>query len=314
MKQHQSVMLEEAVTALDIKPEGIYIDATFGRGGHSQAILSQLGPKGKLIVVDKDPQAIAVANELKLNDPRVEVFQGSFKEIAHYCEEIGVFGKVDGVLFDLGVSSPQLDQAERGFSFMREGPLDMRMDPTKGVSASDWVNSAKEQDIVLVLKKYGEERFAKRIARAIIEKRETSKIETTKQFADLVTEAIPFCEKGKHPATRTFQGVRIYINQELEDLTSSLDVIIDVLAEGGRMVTICFHSLEDRIVKRFIQKQVKGDDFPPDFPVTAAELNPKLRKIGKALKPSHAEIQQNVRARSAVLRVAEKLKEVAICE
>lgn len=310
-KEHQAVMLEESIAALNIKADGIYLDATYGRGGHTRAILAQLGPKAKVLVMDKDPQAIEDATQLAVTDPRVIVFAGSFSDISKFCTQQGVLNKVDGVLFDLGVSSPQLDQSDRGFSFMREGPLDMRMDPTTGVSVAQWLAKASESGIAEVLKTLGEEKFSKRIASAIVTSREIKPIATTMQLANIISQAIPFKDKHKHPATRSFQALRIYINQELEDLESALDQILNVLAPLGRVAVISFHSLEDRIVKQFIAKQSRGDDFPQRMPVTQAQLRPKLRSIGKALKPSDSELQFNTRARSAVLRVAEKLSGAA---
>lgn len=310
-KEHHSVLLAEAIKGLNIKDDGIYLDATYGRGGHARAILAQLGPQAKLLVMDKDPQAIEDANNLAATDARVKVFAGSFKDIAIFCTQQQVLNKVDGILFDLGVSSPQLDQPERGFSFMREGPLDMRMDPSTGVSLAQWLATAQEADIAHILKTLGEERFAKRIANAIVTTRQKQPINTTTQLAAIVSQAIPVKEKHKHPATRSFQALRIFINQELEDLSAVLAQVLAVLAPAGRLAVISFHSLEDRIVKQFIAQQTKGDDFPQRMPVTQSQLKPKLRAIGKAIKPSDAEIAANVRARSAVLRIAEKLAEAA---
>ncbi len=307
--EHTSVLLEESLTALDIKPAGTYVDATFGRGGHTAAILQRLDSDAKLLVIDKDPQAIEVAQALAVTDSRVEVCVGSFKNLHSYCENANVVGKVDGILFDLGVSSPQLDQADRGFSFLRDGKLDMRMDPTTGISVAEWLASADAEDIANVLYTLGEERFSRRIARAIVETREQQAITTTTQLANIIATAVPKKEKHKHPATRSFQALRIFINAELDEITVALEQALQVLAPNGRLVVISFHSLEDRIVKQFINKHAKGDDFPAKLPVTQAQLNPKLRKLGKAIKPSAEEINNNVRARSAVLRVAEKLKE-----
>lgn len=305
--EHQTVMLEEAVEGLNIQPNGIYLDATYGRGGHARGILNRLNSSGKLLVMDKDPQAIADAQRLAAADKRVSVFSGSFKEIIEFCRQIDVVGKVDGILFDLGVSSPQLDQADRGFSFMREGNLDMRMDPTTGVSAAQWLESASAEQIAWVLKNYGEERFSQRIANAIVAARGQKAISTTTELAEIVSKAIPVKEKHKHPATRSFQAIRIYINHELDDLSTALEQVLEALAVRGRLVVISFHSLEDRIVKQFIANEAKGDNFPHLLPIKHSELQPKLRKIGKALKPNDAEVGQNVRARSATLRIAEKL-------
>lgn len=305
--EHQAVMLQEAVVGLNIKPNGIYVDATYGRGGHARAILQQLNAHGKLLVMDKDPQAIADAQQLATTDVRVSIFAGSFKNISEFCQQMGLLGKIDGILFDLGVSSPQLDQAERGFSFMRNGKLDMRMDQSSGVSAAQWLAVASVEEIATVLKTLGEERFSLRIAKAIVATRAKQPITTTKELADIVSVAIPVKEKHKHPATRSFQAIRIYINRELEDLSAALKQVIEVLNAHGRLVVISFHSLEDRIVKQYIVQQVKGDNFPHLLPIKHAELQPKLRKIGKAIKPSAAELAYNVRARSATLRIAEKL-------
>jgi 16S rRNA (cytosine1402-N4)-methyltransferase len=304
---HRPVLLEEALVALNLKPEGVYVDATFGRGGHSAAILQRLGPQGRLLAIDKDPHAIAVAHERFAAEPRFSIFHGSFAEIGAAVDAAGVRGQVDGLLLDLGVSSPQLDDASRGFSFMRDGPLDMRMDTTRGLSAAQWLAQAGEGEIARVLKELGEERFAKRIARAIVTARIETPIETTGQLAELIKTAIPRWEPDKHPATRSFQAIRIFINHELDDLRECLDQVIDVLAVGGRLAVISFHSLEDRIVKRFMRDEARGDDFPVDLPVTVDQLQPTLKVVGKAVRPSPDEVDENPRARSAVLRVAEKV-------
>ena len=304
---HQTVLKKEAVAALLVQPDGTYIDATFGRGGHSAAILEQLGPNGRLFVIDRDPEAIAAANKLKAADPRVHVTHGAFSELKEAAEQAGIAGQVRGVLFDLGVSSPQLDQAERGFSFMRDGPLDMRMDPTQGVSAADWINSASEQDIADVLYQFGEERHSRRMARRVVQERQQGRITRTSQLAEIIKEANPSWEKDKHPATRAFQGIRIFINSEFEEIAKGLEQALDVLAKGGRLVVISFHSLEDRMVKKFIAVQTKGDNFPRGLPVSQDMLNPTLKAVGKAMKPSAEEVASNPRARSAVMRVAEKI-------
>jgi 16S rRNA (cytosine1402-N4)-methyltransferase len=307
-QEHIPVLLNEAIAGLAIKPNGRYIDGTFGRGGHSRAILKQLGSEGRLLAMDKDPAAIEKAQTDFTSDERFVLRQGSFAMLEQRVKELGWMGQVDGILLDLGVSSPQLDTADRGFSFLHDGPLDMRMDPHQGISAADWLATAKEQEITQVLKEYGEERFAKRIARAIVKTRDESPIRTTKQLAAIVAAANPKHEKGKDPATRSFQAIRIFINQELEDIKSCLSQVIDVLKPGGRLVVISFHSLEDRIIKRFIREQVKGDDFPPDLPVTHVQLNPKMKAIGKAVHASDEELKINPRARSAVMRIAERLQ------
>lgn len=304
---HKPVLLEETLTALNIKPEGLYIDGTFGRGGHSQEILKRLGENGKLLGFDKDPQAIDTANSIAANDDRLHVKRGSFTQLKETVEALGWQGKVNGIFLDLGVSSPQLDDATRGFSFRFDGPLDMRMDPDNGQSAAQWLASAEERDIMMVLFDYGEEKFARRIAKAIVEAREEQPINTTKRLASIVAAANPSKERNKDPSTRTFQAIRIFINQELEDLKTCLTQAVDLLAPGGRLVVISFHSLEDRIVKRFIRDQCKGDDFPLDLPVQHAQLNQNMKMIGKAIKSGRKELDENPRARSAVMRTAEKL-------
>lgn len=305
--KHESVMLEEAMSGLNIQPDGVYIDATYGRGGHSRVILQHLNITGRLLVMDKDPHAIADAEMFASSDARVRVFNGSFSKLRQFCVQENILGKVNGILFDLGVSSPQLDQPERGFSFMRTGVLDMRMDPTTGISVAQWLASASAEEIAWVLKNLGEERFSQRIANAIVATRAKIVISTTTQLAEIISNAIPIREKHKHPATRSFQALRIYINKELEDLAAALEQVLEVLANDGRLVAISFHSLEDRIVKQYIAGHVKGDIFPHLLPITHDQLQPKLRKIGKALKPTESEIINNVRARSAVLRIAEKI-------
>lgn len=305
---HETVLLHEAVEALNIHPSGIYVDGTFGRGGHSRLILEQLGESGRLIGVDKDPQAIATAKELAVQDKRFDIAHGSFADLPNYLKQRSI-EKVDGILLDLGVSSPQLDQAERGFSFMREGPLDMRMNPEQGQSAEQWLASAKQEEIASVLKEYGEERYAKRIAGAIVRERAGRPITNTKLLAEIIKEAHPNWEKGKHPATKSFQGIRIFINDELSDLEALLNDALSVLALQGRLAIISFHSLEDRMVKQFMRRQAKGDDLPANIPVMESQLNKTMKLVGKAIKPSKAEVQNNIRSRSAVLRVAEKLGE-----
>lgn len=306
MYQHQSVLLHEAVAALITDPTGLYVDGTFGRGGHSRAILERLSPEGRLLVIDKDPEAIAVAKALQQEDSRVLVAHGSFAEMDHWVRELGQTNAVHGVLLDLGVSSPQLDDAARGFSFSKDGPLDMRMDPTKGRSAAEWLATASEEEIARVLYEYGEEKFSRRMARAIVAARTHTEIVSTLQLAEIVKQANPAWEKHKHPATRAFQGIRIFINDELGDLRRALQVARDLLVVGGRLVVISFHSLEDRMVKEFMRKEARGGDFPRGLPLTQAQLKPALRVLGKR-KSDEREVQDNVRARSAVLRVAEKI-------
>lgn len=309
---HNPVLLEESIEALAIRTDGCYLDGTFGRGGHSRALLARLGDDGRLLVSDKDPQALTVAEALAAEDARVGVIAGSFLGLAHAVRERGLTGRIDGILLDLGVSSPQLDDAARGFSFRQDGPLDMRMDPHHGQSAADWLAHAKAEEIARVLKEYGEERFAKRIARAIVEHRsEHGPLRTTAELSAVVSAANPKWERDKHPATRSFQAIRIHINGELDELDAFLEQTLDLLAPGGRLAVISFHSLEDRRVKQFMRKQAKGDDFPPDLPVRDIQLNRRLRLIGKAIRAGQAELADNPRARSAVLRVAERLPEVA---
>lgn len=308
---HRSVLFNEVLELLAIKPDGIYVDGTFGRGGHAGAILERLGTKGHLLAMDKDPQAVAAAKDRLGGDPRFEIEQGSFTHLRQLVQERGWLqaGGVDGVLLDLGVSSPQLDDPQRGFSFRQDGELDMRMDPNAGQSAAEWLARAEEYDIRRVLFEYGEERFARRIARAIVKARDAAPIRTTLQLASLVREAIPAKshEKGKDPATRTFQGIRIFINNELEDIKVCLPQAVEVLKAGGRLAVISFHSLEDRIVKRFLRDESRGDQYPPDLPVPQSALSPHVRLVGKAIRASDEEVSENPRARSAVLRVAEKI-------
>ncbi|WP_444997566.1 16S rRNA (cytosine(1402)-N(4))-methyltransferase RsmH [Aliikangiella sp. IMCC44359] len=304
--EHNTVLLNEAVDGLNIKPNGIYIDGTFGRGGHSRLILDKLGAEGKLMAIDRDPQAAKSAEQFK-DDNRFEFFYQNFAKIGPLLEQKNLLKKIDGILLDLGVSSPQLDQADRGFSFLRDGPLDMRMDPEKGVSAAEWLAIAEVDEIKRVLKDYGEEKFATRIARAIIEYRETEAITTTTQLAKIVDLACPVKDKFKHPATRSFQAIRIFVNDELNELEQTLEVTPDLLAKGGRLSVISFHSLEDRIVKRFIKRKSRGENFPKGLPVMDSEVNREFKAVGKAIKASSTEVSVNPRSRSAVLRVAERL-------
>ena len=305
--KHTTVLLDEAVKGLNIRTDGIYIDGTFGRGGHSRLILSQLGPEGKLLAIDRDPQAIAAA--AAIDDPRFTIIHGPFSSLATYVEERGLRGKIDGILLDLGVSSPQLDDAERGFSFMRDGPLDMRMDPTRGQSAAEWLQTADEADIAWVIKTYGEERFGKRIARGIVERNREQPMTRTKELAEVVTLATPVKDKFKHPATRTFQAIRIWVNSELDEIEQALKGSLEVLATGGRLSIISFHSLEDRIVKRFMRENSRGPQVPAGLPMTEAQLSKlggrQLKALGK-LMPGEEEVAENPRARSSVLRIAER--------
>lgn len=299
--------MSESIEALSILPGGVYIDGTFGRGGHSSEILRSLDKAGRLIAIDRDKDAVSFAANYFSKESRLKIFHRSFSEMASVAKEEGVYGKVNGILLDLGVSSPQLDEDERGFSFLRDGPLDMRMDNTKGQSAMEWINKASVEDISQVLKEYGEERFARRIARAICLNREEAAITTTLRFADIVAKANPSWEKHKHPATRAFQAVRIFVNRELEELDACLKASLDMLAVNGRLVVISFHSLEDRIVKRFLRRQAKGEDMPRKLPIRASEFMARMKIVTRVIKPSQQEIIQNARARSAILRVGEKL-------
>ena len=303
---HISVLLNEALEGLAIQADGLYIDGTFGRGGHSRALLAQLGPEGRLIAFDKDPEAIRVGDQLAAEDGRFVVVQRTFAEMADELRARGLAGQVQGVLLDLGVSSPQLDDPTRGFSFLNDGPLDMRMNPSAGQSAADWINSASESDIATVLKEYGEERFAKRMARAVVARRAEQPFTRTADLAAVIKEANPAWEKGKHPATRAFQGIRIFINRELDDLADGLRAALDVLAPGGRLAVISFHSLEDRMVKQYMRREAKGAPIPRDLPIRDIDIPVSINLVGKAIKPSAAEVDANPRARSAVLRVAEK--------
>ena len=305
--QHETVLLESAVVALLGSPSGVYVDCTFGRGGHSQRILQSLNSDGRLMAFDKDPQAVAVARDRFGTDPRFTIVQSSFALLREAIQAAGLEGKIAGVLLDLGVSSPQLDDAQRGFSFTNDGPLDMRMNPEEGLSAAQWLAVAGEQEIANVIYRYGEEKFSRRMARAIVEQRQVAPITGTLQLAEIIKHANPAWEKHKHPATRAFQAIRIYINRELEDLQSVLGQALDMLQGGGRLVVISFHSLEDRIVKQFISEQARGDDYPPGVPVQHADLNPRLKKIGKPVKADAQEVADNPRSRSAIMRIAEKL-------
>ena len=307
---HITVLLEEAVEALALRADGCYMDGTFGRGGHSRLILSHLGPDGRLLGFDKDPQAIATGQTLAAEDGRFVIVQRSFAELGSEAQERGLAGKVSGILLDLGVSSPQLDDPERGFSFMNDGPLDMRMDPTRGVSAAEFIATAHAEEIARVFKEYGEERFAKRMANAVVQRREVQPFERTADLAEVLKVANPAWEKGKNPATRAFQGLRIHVNNELGDLEAGLEAALDALEIGGRLVVISFHSLEDRIVKLFMRKLAKGeaDNMPRNLPIQYKAFEPKIRIHGKAQFASDTETKANPRSRSAVMRVAEKLR------
>ena len=304
---HQTVLLREAVDALTIKPAGVYVDGTFGRGGHSRAILEQLGPNGRLIAFDRDPQAIAAAQSM--NDSRLTIVHRAFGDLTPVLAEVGV-SAVDGVLLDVGVSSPQIDDGERGFSFRFDAPLDMRMDTTRGETAAEWLARAELREITEVIKNYGEERFAFQIAKKVVAVRGEQPILTTGQFADLVRACVHTREPGQDAATRSFQALRIHINQELRQLEIALPQAVSLLKAGGRLAVISFHSLEDRIVKRFMRAEASPDTLPKHLPLRAEQLPAaRLRLLGKVMRPGAAEVAANPRARSAVLRVAEKCAE-----
>ncbi len=305
MSIHESVLLDQAVDALMTRPQGNYVDCTYGRGGHSQAIVGRLGESGRLLVIDRDKEAIDDAILRFTHDSRVTIVHGSYSRIALYAKECGM-SSVDGILLDLGVSSPQLASPQRGFSFSEDGPLDMRMDQGSGVSASEWLASASEKEITRVLRTCGEERFARRIARKIVEVRQTRKIDRTGFLVEVIESAVPKKEKNKHPATRSFQAIRIHINRELEELKECLADVIGLLASGGRLVVISFHSLEDRIVKQFIRKMHPDPMLLRRLPVKDDEIIRPMKAVGKAIKPDMEEIQNNRRARSAIMRIAEK--------
>ncbi len=300
---HETVLLHEAVDALQVRPDGVYVDGTFGRGGHSRLILERLGPAGRLIALDKDPAAVAAAQAI--GDARFTIVHSGFADMREVLLQCGV-DKVDGVLLDLGVSSPQLDDAQRGFSFRFDAPLDMRMDTSRGETAAQWLATVDEGELAEVIGGYGEERFARKIARALVTARQETPIRTTRQLGEIVAQAVRTREPGKNPATRTFQAIRIYINRELEELESVLPQCVDSLREGGRMAIISFHSLEDRIVKRFMRDMSQADKLPRNLPIRQADIPPaKMKVVGKAIYPGGREVEQNPRARSAVLRVAE---------
>ncbi|GGX81668.1 ribosomal RNA small subunit methyltransferase H [Litchfieldella qijiaojingensis] len=303
--RHASVLLDGAVEALVHDPSGAYLDGTFGRGGHSRAILERLSPEGRLLAIDRDPQALAEARNI--HDPRFAIEQGEFSRLATFAERHDLHGRLSGILLDIGVSSPQLDDPERGFSFLRDGPLDMRMDPTQGESAASWLARASASEIARVFKTYGEERFARRLANAIVERRQERSFERTQDLAEVIKTAHPAWEKGKHPATRAFQALRIHINGELEQLDAALDAALEALAPGGHLVVISFHSLEDRRVKRFIRDHARGDmHLPRGIPIRDDQIVKRLEPVGKAMRPGVEEVEANPRARSAVMRVARK--------
>ena len=307
MTEHTTVLLKEAVEALVTDADGFYVDGTFGRGGHSAKLLSKVSENGIVLAIDKDLQAIESGRERFKQDSRLRLVHGSFADMSNFVDDQAHMGKVSGVLLDLGVSSPQLDDADRGFSFMRDGPLDMRMDTSAGLSAAEWIASAEEQEISRVIKEYGEERFARRMASAVVRERSKTPITRTVQLASILAAAHPAWERGKHPATKAFQAIRIFINRELDDLEVLLSRVIDLLQVGGRLVVISFHSLEDRRVKRFIRDQERGIKLPKNLPVRDVERDVRLKKVGKAIKPTDLEVGDNIRSRSAVMRVAERV-------
>ncbi|MHB8741766.1 MAG: 16S rRNA (cytosine(1402)-N(4))-methyltransferase RsmH [Sulfuricaulis sp.] len=303
---HIPVLLEEALQALQVKEDGAYVDATYGRGGHAQEILKRLGARGRLLVFDRDPQACEDARDKLGSDTRVKITHAPFSRLGHVIDGMELTGRINGILFDLGVSSPQLNDSERGFSFRSDGPLDMRMDPQVGESAADWIDRAQADEIAQIIREFGEERFAKRIARAIVSERGIEPIRTTRRLTEIISRAVPTRERGKDPATRTFQAIRIHINRELDELKEALSQTVRVLTANGRLVVISFHSLEDRIVKHFLRSEAKGKDFPPDLPVRSDQFHPRLKIIGKPMRTSGPEMARNPRARSAVLRTAER--------
>ncbi|MGI9246764.1 MAG: 16S rRNA (cytosine(1402)-N(4))-methyltransferase RsmH [Steroidobacteraceae bacterium] len=307
MAEHTPVLLDEVLAGLAVQADGRYCDATFGRGGHAAAVLARLGPAGRLCAIDRDPEAIAAGHARFAGEPRLTLVRGPFGRLGELVRGAGWEGGLQGVLLDLGVSSPQLDEARRGFSFMQDGPLDMRMDNESGSSAAQWLARAGEREIADVLFRLGEERFSRRIAHAVVAARAESPIATTRQLAELVAAAVPTREPGKHPATRTFQAIRIHVNRELEEAEAALPQAVALLAPGGRLCVISFHSLEDRLVKRFMRREAQGDPVYAGLPNVPPHARPKLRLVGGAVMPSAAEVAANPRARSAVLRIAERI-------
>ncbi|MGI9230017.1 MAG: 16S rRNA (cytosine(1402)-N(4))-methyltransferase RsmH [Gammaproteobacteria bacterium] len=303
---HKPVLLAEVLDGLKIRPDGSYVDCTFGRGGHSRAILQRLDENGRLLLMDKDEQAINFAGQHYAQDSRVLPVHTSFEHLREVLERHKRFGQVAGILLDLGVSSPQLDDPERGFSFQKQGGLDMRMNTADGITAKDWLKQTPVREMMRVFREYGEEKFARRIATAIDAQRQESDIETTTQLAELIQAVVPSRERDKHPATRVFQAIRIAVNRELEELEAVLPQCVDALGAQGRLLVISFHSLEDRIVKRFFRQQEIADPYPKEIPVKAAQIRPRLIRIGDAIKAGAEELQANPRARSAVLRIAER--------
>ncbi len=304
---HTPVLLDEVINGLEIRPNGFYVDCTFGRGGHSRAILDRLENEGRVLAFDKDPVAAQYAERLSIADSRLQFIHTTFARLAETLKAADSFGLVDGILLDLGVSSPQLEDGDRGFSFNCDGKLDMRMDNTTGITAAEWVNSEPQEDIASVLKQYGEERYARRISNAIVKARATQPINSTSELASVISSAVPVHKKNKHPATRSFLAIRNYINNELDELVSGLSQAFDAIKIGGRILVISFNSLEDRITKRFLRGYSQNDPFPKNIPITANTIKPKIKIIGKIIRPSEDEVLQNPRSRSAVLRIGEKL-------
>jgi 16S rRNA (cytosine1402-N4)-methyltransferase len=304
---HTPVLLDEVLAGLTVQADGRYCDATFGRGGHAAAILAQLGPQGRVCAIDRDPEAIAAGRERFATEPRLTLVRGSFGRLGELARAAGYGGGLQGVLLDLGVSSPQLDEASRGFSFMQDGPLDMRMDNESGQSAAQWLARAGEREIADVLFKFGEERFSRRIARAILAARAQAPIATTGRLAQVVAAAVPTREPGKHPATRSFQAIRIFVNREFDELDAALPQAVELLAPRGRLCVISFHSLEDRMVKRFMRREAQGDPVYAGLPEVPPHARPRLRLVGGAVMPGDEEVVRNPRSRSAVLRVAERI-------
>ncbi len=307
MTEHTPVLLDEVLAGLGLQADGRYCDATFGRGGHTAAILGALGPSGRVIAIDRDPEAVQAGRRRFAGETRLTLVKGSFGQLEERVRAAGFDGELNGVLLDLGVSSPQLDEARRGFSFMQDGPLDMRMDYESGQSAAQWLARAGEREIADVIHGSGEERYARRIARAIVAARSAAPIERTGQLAQLVANAVPTREPGKHPATRTFQAIRMHVNGELGALEAALPQAVRLLAAGGRLCVISFHSLEDRLVKRFMRREQAGDPVYAGLPAIPAHARPRLRRVGPAIRAGVAEVERNPRARSATLRVAERL-------
>jgi len=304
---HTPVLLDEVLAGLAVQAAGHYCDATFGRGGHTTALLARLGSAGRVCAIDRDPEAIAAGRERFASEPRLTLVRGSFGRLEERVRAAGLEGELQGVLLDLGVSSPQLDEARRGFSFMQDGPLDMRMDNESGISAAQWLARAGEREVAEVIFRFGEEKFSRRIARAIVAARSTMPIVGTRQLADIVSGAVPTREPGKHPATRTFQALRIHVNRELEEVEAALPQAVKLLAAGGRLCVISFHSLEDRLVKRFMRREAQGDPVYAGLPDIPPHARPRLRLVGGAVMPGETEVAANPRARSAVLRVAERV-------